>query len=84
MNRFFIYEEYAAQYDVMCQEFSNACKVEQKWQSYERGVEVLSSTVRSLDRRMITEKKSLTFPDLLIKVISPLAFMIKKRNFDSI
>lgn len=74
MNRFFIYEEYAAQYDVICQEFSNACKVEQKWQSYERGIEVLSNTVRSLDRRTVTEKKSLTFPDLLIKVMANSTF----------
>ena len=81
MNRFFIYEEYAAQYDVMCQEFANACKVEQKWHSYERGVEVLSNTVRSLDRRMMTEKKSLTFPDLLIKVIFIFSFCFQEPYF---
>lgn len=71
MNRFLIYEEYAAQYEIMCQDFTTACKVERKWQSYERGVEVLSNTIRPLDGRMTMEKKSLTFLDLLIKV-SPL------------
>lgn len=68
MDSFSIYADYGAQFDTLYQDFKVLHNLDPRWTSYERGVEALSSIVTSVNNRGYTDKKSLTFPDLLIKV----------------
>ena len=68
MNRFFIYEEYGAKYELMIKDVASAHKTMPKWQSYQKGLEVLASSLGSANNRDDHSKKSLTIGDLLVKV----------------
>lgn len=70
MKRFFAYEEYGAQWTTMSQDLTATCKELHGWQEYERGVEALSKVVASENNRIISSRKALSFPDLLIKVFT--------------
>lgn len=68
MKRFFTYEEYGAHWTTMSKDLTSICKGLQGWQDYERGVEALSKVVSSENNRATSNRKALSFPDLLIKV----------------
>lgn len=68
MNRFFIYEEYGAKYELMIKDVASAHRTMPGWQSYQKGLEVLAASVGSIDSQDDHSKKSLTIGDLLVKV----------------
>lgn len=68
MNRFFIYKEYGAKYDMMTTDISSASTSMPDWESYQKGLEALACTVGSVKSTSDALKKSLTLSDLLMKV----------------
>lgn len=68
MNKFFIYEEYGAKYEVMMKDVASANKTMPEWESCQRGLETLASTLGSIKCSGDASKKSLTVGDLLVKV----------------
>ena len=52
----------------MCLDLSLTHKVIPGWLEYEKGIEILSTSLTSIDQRTVNGKKGLTFADLLIKV----------------
>lgn len=69
MNRFFIYEEYGAKYELMIKDVASAHRTMPGWQSYQKGLEVLAASVGPLDSQDDYSRKSLTIGDLLVKPI---------------
>ncbi|KAK3341712.1 hypothetical protein B0T25DRAFT_350820 [Lasiosphaeria hispida] len=69
MNRFFIYEEYGAKYELMIKDVASAHRTMPKWQSYQKGLEVLAASLESVNSQDDRSKKSLTIGDLLVKPI---------------
>lgn len=68
MNRFFVYKEYGAKYDMMLKEVGAAPETMPEWESYQKGLEALASTIGCDKNHIGTLKKSLTIGDLLMKV----------------
>lgn len=68
MNKFFIYKEYGAKYDMMTADITSAHASMPDWESYQRGLEALASTVGSSTAITDELKKSLSLADLLMKV----------------
>lgn len=69
MKRFFAYEEYSAQFESVSGELESSHRTISGWQDYERGIEALSSTLVSDNKKDASSKKGLTLADLLIKPI---------------
>ncbi|KAK4129595.1 hypothetical protein N657DRAFT_86481 [Parathielavia appendiculata] len=69
MNRFFIYEEYGAKYEMMIKNVAAAHQTMPGWLSYQKGLEVLASSLGSADSRDNQSRKALTTGDLLVKPI---------------
>ncbi|KAK3940059.1 hypothetical protein QBC46DRAFT_354467 [Diplogelasinospora grovesii] len=69
MNRFFIYEEYGAKYELMMKDMTTAQKTIVGWQAYQKGLEVLSAALSSVKSRGDYSKKSSGFGDLAVKPI---------------
>ncbi|KAK3694652.1 hypothetical protein B0T22DRAFT_526496 [Podospora appendiculata] len=68
MNRFFIYEEYGAKYELMIKDVASAQRTMPRWQSCQKGLEVLAASLGSVNSQSDHSKKSLTIGDLLVKV----------------
>lgn len=68
MNRFFIYEEYGAKYELMIKDVASAHRTMPAWQSYQKGIEILASCLGSANSQNDKKRKSLTIGDLLMKV----------------
>lgn len=68
MKRFFAYEEYGAQYELMSKYFTSTLKTALPLHAYERGIEALSTSLTSVNHREASCNKGLTFVDLIIKV----------------
>jgi len=68
MNRFFVYEEYGAKYEMMIRDLASAHRALPQWETYHRGLEALASTVLPANSQADQSKKSLTIGDLLVKV----------------
>jgi hypothetical protein len=68
MNRFFIYEEYGAKYELMIKDVASAHRTMPRWESYQKGLEALASSLGSVNSQGDHLKKSLTIGDLLVKV----------------
>lgn len=68
MNRFFIYEEYGAKYELMIKDVASVHRTMPAWQSYQKGIEILASSLGSANSYDDKERKSLTIGDLLMKV----------------
>ncbi|KAK0618376.1 hypothetical protein B0T17DRAFT_496382 [Bombardia bombarda] len=68
MNRFFIYEEYGAKYELMIKDVASAHRTMPRWQSYQKGLEILAASLGSVDSQDDHSRKSLTIGDLLVKV----------------
>ena len=67
--RFFIYEEYGAQYELMLREMVLTSKSINNWQAFERSIEALANSLAMSDNDEENQKKGLAFEDLLIKPI---------------
>ncbi|KAK2007190.1 RhoGEF domain-containing protein [Colletotrichum eremochloae] len=69
MNRFFIYEEYGAKYEMMIKDVASAHRTMPQWDTYQRGIEALASSLGPASTYADQSKKSLTIGDLLVKPI---------------
>jgi hypothetical protein len=68
MNRFFIYEEYGAKYEMMIRDVATAHRIMPQWEAYQKGLEALAASLGSVHKHLDHSKKSLTLGDLLVKV----------------
>ncbi|KAK0119222.1 hypothetical protein ONS95_008080 [Cadophora gregata] len=69
MNRFFVYEEYGAKYEMMIKDVANTYRTIPQWETYQRGFEALASSLASINSQNDSSKKALTIGDLLVKPI---------------
>lgn len=69
MNRLFIYEEYGAKYEMMIKDIASAHRTMPQWETYQKGLEALASSVGPSSNHGDKSKKSLTIGDLLVKPI---------------
>lgn len=68
MNRFFIYEEYGAKYELMIKDIAAAHRTLPQWNKYQKGLETLAASLGSANCHDDQGKKSLTVSDLMVKV----------------
>ena len=68
MNRFFIYEEYGAKYEIMIKDVASAYRTIPQWEVYQKGLEALALSLASINSQSDNSKKSMTIGDLLVKV----------------
>jgi hypothetical protein len=68
MNRFFVYEEYGAKYELMMKDVSTTYRTMPQWEVFQKGFETLASSVASINTQNDNSKKALTIGDLLVKV----------------
>ncbi|KUI66612.1 Phosphatidylinositol 3,4,5-trisphosphate-dependent Rac exchanger 1 protein [Cytospora mali] len=69
MNRFFVYEEYGAKYEMMMKDIASAHRTMPQWELYQKGLETLASSLGPTSNHGAKSKKSLTIGDLLVKPI---------------
>ncbi|KAI9172000.1 Phosphatidylinositol 3,4,5-trisphosphate-dependent Rac exchanger 1 protein [Paramyrothecium foliicola] len=69
INRFFIYKEYGAKYEMMMKDITLAQRTMPEWDSYQKGLEILASTLGTVRSKEVASKKSLSIGDLLVKPI---------------
>ncbi|KAK4147627.1 uncharacterized protein C8A04DRAFT_33791 [Dichotomopilus funicola] len=69
MNRFFVYEEYGAKYEMMIKDIAAAYRTMPGWASYQKGLEVLASSLTSAESCDDQARRALTIGDLLVKPI---------------
>ncbi|KAI5466600.1 hypothetical protein BGZ63DRAFT_409851 [Mariannaea sp. PMI_226] len=69
MNRFFIYKEYGAKYEMMIRDLASVHESMPEWETYQKGLETLASTLGSAKTSRDQTNKSLTIGDLLVKPI---------------
>ncbi|KAL8787962.1 MAG: hypothetical protein Q9195_007550 [Heterodermia aff. obscurata] len=76
MTRFFVYEEYGAKYESTLRDMALASKHIPNWHAYERGIEALANSLLTANVHDRSNRKGLTFEDLLIKRVCkyPLLF----------
>ncbi|KAH6650772.1 hypothetical protein F5144DRAFT_589180 [Chaetomium tenue] len=65
MDRFFIYEEYGAKYELLTKDVAATHRMMPGWPSYQKGLEVLASSLSPADSRDGQSKKALAICDLL-------------------
>ncbi|KAL8690770.1 MAG: hypothetical protein Q9218_003863 [Villophora microphyllina] len=69
MNRFFVYEDYGAKYDVMMRDSAQTLKSITNWHAFERSIEALANSLASSGASDEPAKKGLSFGDLLVKPV---------------
>ncbi|KAI4173749.1 MAG: hypothetical protein LQ343_002752 [Gyalolechia ehrenbergii] len=69
LARFFIYEEYGAQYELMLRNMALTSRSISHWQAFERSIEALANSLSTASGSEASAKKGLAFEDLLIKPI---------------
>ncbi|KAI8632332.1 Dbl homology domain-containing protein [Xylariaceae sp. FL1651] len=69
MNRFFIYEEYGARYELMIRDIACAHRTLPQWEKYQIGLEALAASLSAASHHSDYSRKSLTIGDLLVKPI---------------
>ncbi|KAL8853564.1 MAG: hypothetical protein Q9221_001550 [Calogaya cf. arnoldii] len=69
LERFFVYEEYGAKYELMLREMSSTSKSIANWHAFERSIEALANSLASSSGGEEGARKGLSFEDLLIKPI---------------
>ncbi|KAK4251910.1 hypothetical protein C7999DRAFT_37281 [Corynascus novoguineensis] len=69
IHRFFIYEEYGAKYELMIKDVATAQRTIPGWASYQKGLEILASSLSSANNRDHQPRRALTIDDLLVKPI---------------
>ncbi|KAL8981066.1 MAG: hypothetical protein Q9205_004030, partial [Flavoplaca limonia] len=85
LNRFFVYEEYGAKYELMLRDMSSTSKSIANWHAFERSIEALANSLASSSGSEESARKGLSFEDLIIKPIQrickyPLLFEDLYRN----
>jgi hypothetical protein len=68
---FSAYDRFCSNYELLTQDVALLRRSVANWTVYDQGIEALSKSVASTDRRRQEENKSMTLNDLLIKVRSP-------------
>jgi hypothetical protein len=68
MNRFFVYEEYGAKYEMMIRDVASTHRKMPQWHTYQKGLEALASSLGPISSHAGQSRKSLTIGDLLVKV----------------
>ncbi|KAI1208898.1 Dbl homology domain-containing protein [Annulohypoxylon truncatum] len=69
MNRFFVYEEYGAKYELMIKDVASAHRELPQWETYQKGLEALAASLGAVNYHLDNSRKSLTIGDLLVKPI---------------
>ncbi|KAJ8129121.1 hypothetical protein O1611_g4512 [Lasiodiplodia mahajangana] len=69
MNRFLIYEEYGARYELMIKDVASTHRMLPHWENYQKGIEALAASLSATNSHPGHSKKSLTIGDLLVKPI---------------
>ncbi|KAG0650937.1 Phosphatidylinositol 3 [Hyphodiscus hymeniophilus] len=69
MNRFFVYEEYGAKYELMMKDVSTTYRTMPQWDIFQKGFEALASSIASINSQNDNAKKALAIGDLLVKPI---------------
>ncbi|KAI0817675.1 hypothetical protein GGR55DRAFT_31000 [Xylaria sp. FL0064] len=69
MNRFLIYEEYGARYELMIKDVASAHRMLPQWENYQKGIEALAASLNASNRHLGHSRKSLTIGDLLVKPV---------------
>ncbi|KAI1661329.1 Dbl homology domain-containing protein [Daldinia decipiens] len=69
INRFFIYEEYGAKYEMMIKDVASAHRTLPEWETYQKGLEALAASLGATNYHLDNSRKSLTIGDLLVKPI---------------
>ncbi|KAI1818424.1 Dbl homology domain-containing protein [Poronia punctata] len=69
MNRFLVYEEYGARYELMIKDVASAHRTLPEWDSYQKGIEALAASLSAANHNLGNHRKSLTIGDLLVKPI---------------
>ncbi|KAI1447892.1 Dbl homology domain-containing protein [Annulohypoxylon stygium] len=69
MNRFFVYEEYGAKYELMIKDVASAHRELPQWETYQKGLEALAASLGAANYHLDNSRKSLTIGDLLVKPI---------------
>ncbi|KAI0176199.1 Dbl homology domain-containing protein [Hypoxylon sp. FL1284] len=69
INRFFVYEEYGAKYEMMIKDVASAHRTMPEWETYQKGLEALASSLGAANSFLDHSRKSLTISDLLVKPI---------------
>ncbi|KAI2795230.1 hypothetical protein POX_a01835 [Penicillium oxalicum] len=64
---FVVYQNFCRNYDVFTQDLEILQRSLPDWPSVDNGIEALSKSVASINRRKQEDKKSMTFSDLMIK-----------------
>lgn len=80
MNRFSIYEEYGAKYDMMMKDVAAAHRTMPGWSLYQKGLEVLASSLSPAGSHDDQSRKALTIGDLLVKVERASLCQIRERE----
>lgn len=69
VNRFFIYKEYGAKYEMMIKDIASAQRAMPALETHQKGLEILASSLGSEKScTEYTQKKALAIGDLLVKV----------------
>ena len=68
MNRFFVYEEYGAKYELMLKDVAVVHRSMPGWEKYQKGLEALAATLEPTSGHGSPSKKALTVSDLMVKV----------------
>jgi hypothetical protein len=68
MNRFFVYEEYGAKYEMMMKDVATTYRTMPQWEVFQKGFETLAASVASINTQNENSKKALSIGDLLVKV----------------
>ncbi|KAI1459067.1 Dbl homology domain-containing protein [Annulohypoxylon moriforme] len=69
MNRFFVYEEYGAKYELMIKDVASTHRELPQWETYQKGLEALAASLGAINYHLDRSRKSLTIGDLLVKPI---------------
>ncbi|KAI1433737.1 Dbl homology domain-containing protein [Xylaria sp. CBS 124048] len=69
INRFFIYEEYGARYELMIKDIASTHRTLPHWEHYQKGIEALAASLSATNNNTRPSRKSLTIGDLLVKPI---------------
>ncbi|RDW78177.1 Dbl-containing protein [Coleophoma crateriformis] len=69
IHRFFIYEEYGAKYEMMIKDIASTPRTMPQWESYQKGLEALGSSLASINAQVTSSRKAMTVGDLLVKPI---------------
>ncbi len=68
MNRFLVYEEYGAKYELMIKDLAVVHRTMPQWDKYQKGLEALASSIGPSNSYDDQSKRALTVGDLLVKV----------------